>query len=349
MLFGIDLMPFIFMSNILLEIAEYGNLALAKLDKVGDKTALEAAKIKFLGRKSRLTEWSKSIGKISAEERPGVGAEVNRVRKLIEAKIALADSLLSKLEKKSTLDYTLPVRRDFLGHKHPLLQTVDDIVSIFKGMGFEVASGPDVETDFYNFDALNTPEQHPSRDLSDTFYIKKGILLRTHTSPVQIRTMEKHKPPVRIIAPGRCYRSDYPDASHSPVFYQCEGLYVDAGVTLADLKGAITAFAKTLFGKDIKVRFRPHFFPFTEPSVEYDFSCIICSGKGCRVCKQSGWLEISGAGMVDPEVFRAVGYDSEKYSGYAFGMGVDRITLLRYRIDDIRLLYENDVRFIRQF
>jgi len=229
------------------------------------------------------------------------------------------------------------------------MQTVERIVHIFRGMGFAVATGPDIDTDFYNFDALNTPEDHPARDLSDTFYIEKGILLRTHTSTVQIRTMQAQKPPVRIISPGRCYRSDNPDASHSPVFFQCEGLYVDRDVTFGDMKGVIIAFAKEMFGPDVKVRFRPHFFPFTEPSVEYDFSCILCGGEGCRVCKYNGWLEISGAGMVDPEVFKAVGYDPEEYTGYAFGMGVDRITMLRYRIDDIRLLYDNDIRFLRQF
>lgn len=337
------------MSDILSDIKAFESEALAKLNSIGDKVTLDSLKIELLGRKGKLTDFSKAIGKASDDVRPQIGAAVNRLRKLFEELIAAKEESFGGAAKKQAIDYTLPVRADFLGHKHPLLQTVDDIVEIFKSMGFEIASGPDVETDYYNFDALNTPEDHPARDLSDTFYLKKGVLLRTHTSPVQIRTMEKHKPPIRIIAPGRCYRSDYPDASHSPVFYQCEGLYVDEGVSMADLKGVITAFARTMFGKDIKVRFRPHFFPFTEPSVEYDFSCMICGGKGCRVCKNNGWLEISGAGMVDPEVFRAVGYDSEKYTGYAFGMGVDRITLLRYRIDDIRLLYENDVRFIRQF
>jgi phenylalanyl-tRNA synthetase alpha chain len=337
------------MSDILEDIKLFESEALAKLNSVSDKTTLDALKIELLGRKGKLTDFSKAIGRADTDIRPKIGAEVNRLRKLFEQLLAAKDESFGGLINKQAIDYTLPVRADFIGHKHPLLQTVDDIVEIFKTMGFEVASGPDVETDYYNFDALNTPEDHPARDLSDTFYIKKGVLLRTHTSPVQIRTMEKQKPPIRIISPGRCYRSDYPDASHSPVFYQCEGLYVDEGVTMADLKGVITAFAKTLFGQDVKVRFRPHFFPFTEPSVEYDFSCMICGGKGCRVCKNNGWLEISGAGMVDPEVFRTVEYDSEKYTGFAFGMGVDRITLLRYRIDDIRLLYENDVRFIRQF
>jgi phenylalanyl-tRNA synthetase alpha chain len=340
---------FIFMSGILDDIKNFESEALAKLEAITDKNALEALKIELLGRKGKLADFSKAIGKATDDIRPHIGAAVNRIRKLIEENLEIKNAAFAGHAQKDAVDYTLPVRAAFLGHKHPLLQAVDDIISIFKGMGFEVASGPDVETDYYNFDALNTPEDHPARDLSDTFYIKKGVLLRTHTSPVQIRTMEKHKPPIRIIAPGRCYRSDYPDASHSPVFYQCEGLYVDEGVSMADLKGVITAFARTLFGKEVKVRFRPHFFPFTEPSVEYDFSCIICGSKGCRVCKNNGWLEISGAGMVDPAVFQTVGYDSEKYTGFAFGMGVDRITLLRYRIDDIRLLYENDVRFIRQF
>ena len=337
------------MSDIFEDIKNFEIDALAKIELAANKSSLEALKIELLGRKGKLAGFFRAIGQAPADEKPKIGAEINRLRKSIEEKLEFKDAAFASHAPRESIDYTLPVRAGFLGHKHPLLQTVDDIVSIFRGMGFEVASGPDVETDYYNFDALNTPEDHPARDLSDTFYIKKGVLLRTHTSPVQIRTMEKQKPPVRIIAPGRCYRSDYPDASHSPVFYQCEGLYVDEGVTMADLKGVITAFARTLFGKDIKVRFRPHFFPFTEPSVEYDFSCMICGGKGCRVCKNNGWLEISGAGMVDPEVFRIVGYDSEKYTGYAFGMGVDRITLLRYRIDDIRLLYENDARFIRQF
>jgi len=334
--------------QLLNQIKEFERSALSRLEAVNDRGALEAIRIEFLGRRGKLSEFATSIATVPPQLRPKIGAEINRLKKIIQDKIEQKSSEFASAIKKEFLDYSLPVRSAFVGHKHPLLQTVDDIVAIFHGMGFEVASGPDVESDYYNFDALNTPEDHPSRDLSDTFYIKKGVCLRTHTSPVQIRTMEKMRPPVRIIAPGRCYRSDAPDASHSPVFYQCEGLYVDEGVTFADLKGTITAFARALFGGNIRVRFRPHFFPFTEPSVEYDFSCMICGGQGCRVCKRSGWLEISGAGMVDPEVFKAVGYDSEKYTGYAWGMGVDRLTMLRYGIDDIRLLYENDVRFIRQ-
>jgi phenylalanyl-tRNA synthetase alpha chain len=323
---------------------------LTALQSAADKGSLESASNTYLGRKGQLAELSRKLGTLDAESRPKAGARLNEVRvrltQALEAKTAL---FADRDRTASLIDYTLPGRRSFVGRRHPLLQTVDQIVSIFRGMGFSIASGPDIETEFYNFDALNTPENHPSRDLTDTFYIEKGVLLRTHTSPVQIRVMESQKPPVRIIAPGRCYRSDAPDASHSPVFYQCEGLYVDEHVTFGDLKGVIITFARQMFGSNVKVRFRPHFFPFTEPSAEYDFSCVLCGGKGCRVCKYSGWLEISGAGMVDPEVFRAVGYDPEKYTGYAFGMGVDRITMLRYSIGDIRLLYDNDVRFLRQF
>jgi phenylalanyl-tRNA synthetase alpha chain len=324
--------------------------ALSDLEMAADKAALNAASVTYLGRKGKLAEISRQLGQLDSALRPEAGARLNEIRKrlmgLWEVK---AHAIAQQAKQAFLLDYTLPGRRSFVGRKHPLLQTVDLIISIFRGMGFAVASGPDIETDFYNFDALNTPEDHPARDLSDTFYVEKGIPLRTHTSPVQIRTMQSQVPPVRIIAPGRCYRSDAPDASHSPVFYQCEGLYVNEHVTFADLKGTIIAFARELFGPRVSVRFRPHFFPFTEPSAEYDFSCVLCHGKGCRVCKYTGWLEISGAGMVDPEVFRIVGYDPEKYTGFAWGMGVDRITMLRYGIDDIRLLYDNDVRFLRQF
>jgi phenylalanyl-tRNA synthetase alpha chain len=338
------------MSDFLKLLDTLENEALSALESASGKSELETLSVAYLGRKGKLAELSRQLGSLDNTTRPRAGARLNEIRKRLTEIIENKSAVLAQSEKTAhSFDYTLPGRRSYVGRKHPLLQTVDLIVSIFRGMGFAVASGPDIETDFYNFDALNTPEDHPARDLSDTFYIDKGILLRTHTSPVQIRTMQSQKPPVRIIAPGRCYRSDAPDASHSPVFYQCEGLYVDEHVTFADLKGVITAFARELFGSDIKVRFRPHFFPFTEPSAEYDFSCVLCGGKGCRVCKNSGWLEISGAGMVDPEVFKAVGYDPEQYTGYAFGMGVDRITMLRYGINDIRLLYENDVRFLRQF
>jgi phenylalanyl-tRNA synthetase alpha chain len=320
------------------------------LKNIDDRASLDSAATSYLGRKGKLAEISRKLGTLDPEQRPRAGARLNQLKKkLTELIEARAESLKGSDKPEASFDYTLPGRRSFVGRKHPLMQTVERIVRIFRGMGFAVATGPDIETDFYNFDALNTPEDHPARDLSDTFYVEKGILLRTHTSTVQVRTMQAQKPPVRIISPGRCYRSDTPDASHSPVFFQCEGLYVDRNVTFGDMKGVIIAFAKEMFGPDVKVRFRPHFFPFTEPSVEYDFSCILCGGKGCRVCKHNGWLEISGAGMVDPEVFKAVGYDPEEYTGYAFGMGVDRITMLRYRIGDIRLLYDNDVRFLRQF
>ncbi len=324
--------------------------AITALGQSADKAAVDAILVSYLGRKGKLADISKGMGQVAPETRPQVGARLNQLKtKLTDSAEKRLNDLTVSGAADQSFDYSLPGRRRLVGRKHPLLQTVDEIVRIFRGMGFSVASGPDIETDFYNFDALNTPEDHPARDLSDTFYIEKGVLLRTHTSTVQIRTMQSKKPPVRVIAPGRCYRSDAFDASHSPVFYQCEGLFVDNGVTFGDMKGAIITFAKELFGPRIKVRFRPHFFPFTEPSAEYDFSCILCGGKGCRVCKYNGWLEISGAGMVDPEVFKAVGYDPEIYTGYAFGMGVDRITMLRYRIGDIRLLYDNDIRFLRQF
>jgi len=312
---------------------------------------LEEVRVKLLGRKGLITGVMRDLGQLPPEVRPEVGREANFLRKRIEE--ALAEKKRLTCEQREVgeplFDYTLPGRAPWLGRPHPIAQTIIGIEDIFRGMGFEVAEGPHLETDYYNFDALNTPEDHPARDLSDTFYVGKGILLRTHTSPVQIRVMERKSPPVRIIAPGLCFRRDTPDASHVPNFFQTEGLYVDRGVTVTDLKGVITAFARELFGPKVRVRFRPHFFPFTEPSVEYDFSCMICEGKGCPVCKRSGWVEISGAGMVDPEVFQAVGYDPEIYTGYAFGMGVDRIAMIKYRINDIRLLYENDLRFLRQF
>jgi len=338
------------MKEFLASLDDIEKKAAGALKNAADKSALDLLAVEYLGRKGILTSLSKRLGSLDSADRPAAGARLNELKKKLSAIIEKKSSAFGSLAgPEPTFDHTLPGKRSFVGRIHPLVQTAELIVHIFRGMGFEVASGPDIETDFYNFDALNTPEDHPARDLSDTFYVDKGILLRTHTSTVQIRTMQTRKPPVRVIAPGRCYRSDAPDASHSPVFFQCEGLYVDHDVTMGDMKGVIIAFARELFGPEIKVRFRPHFFPFTEPSVEYDFSCVLCGGKGCRVCKYNGWLEISGAGKVDPEVFKAVGYDPEEFTGYAFGMGVDRITMLRFRIGDIRLLYENDVRFLRQF
>ncbi|MFC1557669.1 phenylalanine--tRNA ligase subunit alpha, partial [candidate division KSB1 bacterium] len=247
------------------------------------------------------------------------------------------------------IDLSLPGRQQFTGKLHPLTVLMNEMIAVFEGMGYEIATGPEIETDYYNFEALNIPEDHPARDLQDTFYLEGGKLLRTHTSPVQIRVMEKLKPPIRIIAPGRVFRKDTPDATHSPIFYQVEGLYVDRDVTLAELKGTLLAFARGLFGPEIDIRFRSGFFPFTEPSVEYDFTCVMCRGRGCSICKKTGWIEISGAGMVDPRVFEYVNIDPEEYTGFAWGMGVERIAMLKYRINDIRLFYENDVRFNQQF
>lgn len=311
---------------------------------------IENLRIKYLGRKGKLSSYMSLMGEISTNERPHLGKKLNSLKQYFQNKItAKSTSFKSVKERKEIFDTSLPGLQPTVGRKHPLNLVLDEIKQIFIGMGFSIETGPELETDYYNFEALNIPKDHPSRDLQDTFYISDDLLLRTHTSPVQIRTMEKFKPPVRIIAPGRCFRKDAIDATHYPTFHQVEGLCVDEGITFADLKGVISAFAKKLFGDDVEIRFRPSFFPFTEPSAEYDFSCIMCGGKGCHVCKGNGWLEISGAGMVDPAVFGFVGYDSEKYTGYAFGMGVERIAMLKYQIDDIRIFYENDIRFLQQF
>jgi phenylalanyl-tRNA synthetase alpha chain len=318
--------------------------------------ALEAVRLTFLVRKGELAQYFKRLSELEPFDRPAVGDRLNQLKREFEAAFAAKSAGMVKPEKAEELDLTLPGIRRRLGARHPLLQVLDEIKSIFVGMGFSIESGPEAETDYYNFEALNLPPDHPSRDLQDTFYLATGsedkpmqYLLRTHTSPVQIRTMEKRQPPIRIIAPGRCFRKDTPDATHSPVFHQVEGLCVDEGISFADLKGTLQAFAQKLFGPDIKIRFRPGFFPFTEPSAEYDFTCVICKGKGCRTCKGSGWIEISGAGMVDPAVFSFVNYDSERYTGYAWGMGVDRIAMLKLGVEDIRMFFENDVRFLRQF
>lgn len=322
----------------------------------GSLETLEELRVRFLGRKGELTELLKSVSAVPPERRAAFGAAANRAKQevsaLLEARKAeLSAAADAKRRQTEVLDVTLPGRRRWTGHRHPLSQLMEEVTEIFHGLGFSVAEGPDCETEWHNFEALNTPRDHPSWNLQDTFYLEKppDLLMRTHTSPVQIRVMESQKPPVRIIAPGRCYRRDAIDASHMPVFHQCEGLYVDRNVSLADLKATLTYFARQLLGDNVKIRFRPHFFPFTEPSVEYDFSCVFCKGSGCRVCKQSGWLEISGAGMVDPNVFRNVGYDPEAYSGYAWGMGLERLAMLRYGIDDIRLFYQGDMRFLGQF
>ncbi len=339
------------MSDLAQRLEEALAAARAGLAESADAAAVEDVRVRFLGRKGLLPALMKEMGGLGAAERPLVGKVANQVKDGIQAAIesALARLAAAAAPGGRTLDVTLPGRQRALGRKHPIRRVMDDAVAIFRRMGFIAADGPDIETEYYNFDALNTPADHPSRDIQDTFYLPDGRLLRTQTSPVQVRVMERQPPPVRIVCPGCCYRRDTPDATHGMNFYQIEGLYVDRKVSLAELKSTLGTFARELLGPEVRLRFRPHFFPFTEPSLEYDFSCIMCGGRGCRVCKQSGWLEISGAGMVDPAVFKAVGYDSERWTGYAFGMGLERIAMIRYAIHDLRLLYENDLRFLGQF
>ncbi|NOX37199.1 MAG: phenylalanine--tRNA ligase subunit alpha [Calditrichaeota bacterium] len=322
---------------------------LTEIQTVKNLQELDALRVKYLGRKGQLQAYFKQLGQVDPADRPQIGRLLNELKQLFERTIAEYKSRFREEDTGEWIDLTLPGRKPPVARKHPLTQVLDEIKSIFQSLGFTIADGPEVETDYYNFEALNIPKLHPARDMQDTLYVTEDILLRTHTSPVQIRVMESQPPPVRIIAPGRVYRRDTPDASHSPFFHQVEGLCVDQGISFADLKAVISEFARRMFGEDIQVRFRPSFFPFTEPSLEYDFNCVFCRGKGCRVCKQTGWMEISGAGMVDPNVFKAVGYDPEIYTGYAFGMGVDRIAMLKFAIDDIRLFFENDMRFLRQF
>jgi len=323
---------------------------LSDLNNVKNAEHLEHLRNKYLSRKGLLALLFTELKDVDPTLRPQTGKALNDLKTVFHEKYQeLFLSLRGRGSDKDQLDLTLQGRLPFIGRKHPLTTILDQMKMIFNAMGFRIEDGPEIETDYYNFEALNIPKNHPARDMQDTLYITEDIVLRTHTSPVQIRVMESTKPPIRIIAPGRVYRRDTPDASHSPFFHQVEGLVVDEGISFGDLKGVITSFAHKMFGPDIEVRFRPSFFPFTEPSAEYDFVCIFCRGKGCRVCKNTGWLEISGAGMVDPNVFEAVGYDPEKYTGYAFGMGVDRIAMLKYGIDDIRLFFENDMRFLSQF
>lgn len=315
---------------------------------------LEALRIKYLGKKGEVTSVLKNMKDLSAEERPIIGKVANNVREGIEAELESAkeDKKAKEMEANlilEDLDVTMPSKVLERGHRHPLNVVLEDIKTIFLGMGFKVAEGPEVETVFNNFDALNAPIDHPSRSLSDTFYITEDLLLRTQTSPIQIRTMQKEKPPIKIIAPGRCFRNDEIDATHSPMFHQIEGLVVDKNITMADLKGTLDMFAKRLFGNQTRTKFRPHYFPFTEPSGEVDVSCFKCGGEGCRFCGGSGWIEILGCGMVHPNVLSACGINPDEYSGFAFGMGLDRITMLKFEIDDIRLLFENDVRLIKQF
>ena len=326
---------------------------LEALKQVSNLKELESLRIDFFGRKGKLTDVMKGMGNLSQDERPIIGKLANDVRTaLTDAFETTKNALESKQQEQQlmaeAIDVTLPGRKPAYGKAHPVMQTLERIESIFNQMGFQVVTGPEIETEHYNFDALNTPSDHPARDLHDTFYLTDGHLLRTHTSPVQIRVMEKQKPPIRIIVPGKAYRVDY-DVSHTPMFHQVEGLLVDKHVTFSELKGVLVSFAKQMFGDQTQMRFRPHFFPFTEPSAEVDITCTVCQGKGCRSCGYTGWIEILGAGAVDPEVFRAVNYDPEEVTGFAFGMGVERIANLQFRIPDIRTLYENDLRFLRQF
>lgn len=311
-------------------------------------------KVKYLGKKGELTALMKEMGKLSQEERPIIGQVANEVRTGLEALIDEKDQVIAALElarqfEAERLDVTLPAAAVHEGTYHPLYHVLDEIKSIFVGMGYQIAEGPEVETVYNNFDALNAPVDHPSRSESDTFYITDNLLLRTQTSPVQIRTMKGTKPPIKVISPGRCFRKDEIDATHSPMFHQIEGLVVGENITMSDLKGTLNAFVKKLFGEQVRTKFRPHFFPFTEPSGEMDMSCFKCGGSGCRFCGGSGWIEILGCGMVHPSVLDECGIDSQVYTGFAFGMGLDRITMLRYEIDDIRHLFENDVRFLKQF
>jgi phenylalanyl-tRNA synthetase alpha chain len=324
--------------------------ALAELDAVSDVEGLERFRVAYLGKKGLLTSLMKRIGELSPQERPEAGQLANQVklglaRRFEEAKERLEGS---RAGKSALLDVTLPGRKPARGAVHPITLVLQEICSIFVRMGYRIVKGPNVELDYYNFEALNIPKDHPARDMQDTFYISENTVLRTHTSPMQVRTMESRQPPVSVIAPGKVYRRDS-DITHTPMFHQVEGLLVDKGITFGDLKGTLTAFVHQMFGSGTSLRFRPSFFPFTEPSAEVDIRCVICNGKGCRTCSSTGWLEILGSGMVDPEVYRFVGYDPEIYSGFAFGMGIERIAMLKYGIDDIQLFFRNDIRFLRQF
>lgn len=327
--------------------------AIQAINSAESMQSLDEARIRYLGKKSEFMQLLKSLGTLSAEERPKVGALINSVKEKLEKELRGKKILLLQAEQQKKIeaekiDVTLPGKGIKRGRIHPITQVMEEAKLIFIRLGYEIAEGPDIESDYYNFDGLNIPPHHPSRDMWSTLFVTDEVLLRTHTSPVQIRVMEKRKPPLAIIAPGRVYRRDS-DATHSPVFHQLEGFLVNHHVTFGDLKGTLTEFLKQMFGMERNVRFRPSFFPFTEPSAEVDVECVMCNGKGCRLCKETGWIEILGSGMIDPNVFKAVGYDPEKYSGFAFGMGIERIAMLKYGIDNIRLFFENDVRFLEQF
>ncbi|MBU9727163.1 phenylalanine--tRNA ligase subunit alpha [Diplocloster modestus] len=327
------------------------------LKQIADSDALDKlndVRVAFLGKKGKLTAVLKGMKDVPAEERPLVGQLVNETRAAIEGFLEESRAKMEKIAreeqlKREVIDVTLPAKKNSVGHRHPNTIALEEVERIFVGMGYEVVEGPEVEYDYYNFEALNIPANHPAKDEQDTFYITSDIVLRTQTSPVQVRVMEKGKLPIRVLAPGRVFRSDEVDATHSPSFHQIEGLVIDKNITFADLKGTLAEFARQLFGPETKVKFRPHHFPFTEPSAEVDVTCFKCGGKGCRFCKGSGWIEILGCGMVHPNVLKMSGIDPEEYSGFAFGVGLERIALLKYEIDDMRLLYENDDRFLKQF
>lgn len=328
--------------------------AIREIEAANDLNSLNEVRVKYSGKKGELTLLLRQMGSLSQEERPVIGSLVNEVRDELENLIKKAENNLKKKEllrkiENERIDVTMPSSKTTLGSIHPITKTIDDIKEIFLGMGYEIADGPEIELSVNNFDKLNTPKDHPSRDIQDTMYITEDILLRSQTSSVQVRVMESQKPPIKIICPGRVYRADAVDATHSPVFHQIEGLVIDKNISMGDLKGTLEIFAKNCLGKDTKIRFRPHHFPFTEPSAEADVSCFVCGGKGCRVCKGEGWIELLGCGMVHPNVLRACGIDPEEYTGFAFGFGVERIAMAKYGIDDMRLLYENDVRFLKQF
>lgn len=325
----------------------------AAMTEADSENSLQDVRVKYLGKKGELTAIMKEMGRLTPEERPVLGALANRVKEELETLFvsrqqSIRETEIARRLASERIDVTLPGRTSFVGTRHPITLVTEEISEIFSSLGFGIEEGPEVEKDFYNFEALNMPKDHPARDMQDTFYISDDVVLRTHTSPVQIRTMLRQAPPVRVIAPGTVYRRDS-DITHSPMFHQIEGFLVDRHVTFGDLKGILTAFVTQMFGKNVGVRFRPSFFPFTEPSAEVDIQCVICGGTGCRVCKNSGWLEILGSGMIDPEVFRAVNYDPDVFSGFAFGMGLERIAMLKYGVNDLRLFFENDLRFLRQF
>ena len=336
------------------KIAEIKKVAKQKIESITTLQELQDLKVKYLGKKGELTSILKGLGSLSAEERPKIGSMVNQVRDELEKSIESAEkamkakALEQRLEKEK-IDVTMPSKNIALGSVHPITQVIEDVKEIFLGMGYSIADGPEIERTYYVFDQLNTPIDHPARDLQDTFYVTEDVILRTQTSSVQIRTMENQKPPIKIICPGTVYRSDTVDATHSPLFHQIEGLVVDKNITMTDLKGTLEMFVKNCLGPNTKIRFRPHHFPYTEPSAEADVSCFVCGGKGCRVCKNEGWIELLGCGMVHPKVLENCGIDPNVYSGFAFGFGVERIAMAKFGIDDMRLLFENDVRFLKQF